>query len=397
MKKIIISVTSDLVTDQRVHKVSQSLHRAGYNVLLFGRKKRSSKPIIVREYQVKRTRLIFEKGFLFYANYNIRLFFYLLFNKADILISNDLDTLWPNYLISKFFKTKLVYDTHEYFTGVPELLERPFVRGLWKKLENGIFPKLPIIYTVNDSIADIYEKEYKVNLKVIKNLPLPILENDIKIEDCQLDEYWNIPPLGYDMYFVHKMIYEQLKRDNRKVIIYQGAINKDRGIEEMMAAMEFIDNAVLLIIGIGDLFKKLQKKLEGLPFKEKIMMINQVPFERLAEFTGIATIGVSLEKPTNINYVYSSPNKVVDYILSRVPVLATRLIEIEKIVSKYQVGAFIENHEPMHIAEKINAILKDENLLNTWKLNCVSASKELTWLSEEKKLLEIIETLDVRL
>ena len=126
-------------------------------------------------------------------------------------------------------------------------------------------------------------------------------------------------------------------------------------------------------------------------------MINQVPFERLAEFTGIATIGVSLEKPTNINYVYSSPNKVVDYILSRVPVLATRLIEIEKIVSKYQVGAFIENHEPMHIAEKINAILKDENLLNTWKLNCVSASKELTWLSEEKKLLEIIETLDVRL
>ena len=108
---------------------------------------------------------------LFYAFFNLRLFFILLFKKADVFVSNDLDTLLANYLASKFKrKTELVYDSHEYFTEVPELTNRPGVQKIWMKIERMIFPKLTKIYTVNDSIAKIYSELYTKDIKVVRNI-----------------------------------------------------------------------------------------------------------------------------------------------------------------------------------------------------------------------------------
>ncbi len=101
MKKAIVSVSNDLATDRRVDKNCQALLKSGYEVLLIGRKRKDSLAIERREYKTHRMRLLFDKGFLFYAELNCRLFFYILFHKADLLFSNDLDTLLPNYLISK--------------------------------------------------------------------------------------------------------------------------------------------------------------------------------------------------------------------------------------------------------------------------------------------------------
>src|SRR5690554_8125741 len=81
-KKIIVSVTNDLYTDQRVHKVCSFLYENKYDVLLVGRKLKDSQEITDRSYEVKRFKLLFNKGALFYANYNLRLFLFLLFNKA---------------------------------------------------------------------------------------------------------------------------------------------------------------------------------------------------------------------------------------------------------------------------------------------------------------------------
>ena len=91
--QIIASVTTDLVTDQRVHKISSSLVKQGFEVLVVGRQMKKSMAMSPREYRTKRFRLWFEKGPLFYASYNFRLFWFLLFSKTDILIANDLDTL----------------------------------------------------------------------------------------------------------------------------------------------------------------------------------------------------------------------------------------------------------------------------------------------------------------
>src|SRR5688500_271887 len=105
-----------------------------------------------RSYRTNRFRMFFEKGALFYAWFNVRLFWFLLFRSSDILVANDLDTLLPNYLVSKLKRKKLVYDSHEYFTEVPELISRPKVKAVWEHIERFIFPKLKYVSTVNHSI-----------------------------------------------------------------------------------------------------------------------------------------------------------------------------------------------------------------------------------------------------
>ncbi|MCF6185522.1 MAG: glycosyltransferase [Bacteroidales bacterium] len=184
-QKIIISVTNDLVADNRVHKVADSLIKFGFEILLVGRKLPGSLHVN-REYKTKRFKLLFNKGAMFYAFYNIRLFFFLLFAKADIFLSNDLDTLPANFIASKIRNKKLVYDSHEYFTEVPELVNRPKIKRIWENTEKRILPKIKFLYTVCNSIADIYNKKYGINMKVVRNIPE--CEKVFKYEKPELPE-----------------------------------------------------------------------------------------------------------------------------------------------------------------------------------------------------------------
>src|ERR1041385_719534 len=126
----------------------------GYDVLLVGRTKHDSLPLAERKYKTHRMKLAVEKGVWFYILFQWKLFRFLKKQKADLLFANDLDTLWPNYIVSKRKKIPLIYDTHEIFTEVPELVNRKFKQKIWKRLERKIFPKLKLVLTVNNSIAD---------------------------------------------------------------------------------------------------------------------------------------------------------------------------------------------------------------------------------------------------
>jgi glycosyltransferase involved in cell wall biosynthesis len=368
MKKAIVSVINDLSTDQRVHKVCNTLHQLGYNVTLVGRKQRKSLELDKRDYHTKRMFLLFEKGPMFYAEYQIRLFLFLLFHKVDVLVSNDLDTLLPNYLASKIKGTSLVYDSHELFCEVPELQNSPAKKKIWKRIERWIFPELKNVFTVNDSIAKIYSDEYHVDIKVVRNIPS--LTNLNKVNFLKKEEL-GIP-------------------SDKKIIVLQGAgINIDRGAEEAIEAMQFVENAVLLIIGSGDVINVLKQMITDLNLNEKVKIIGKVPFEKLAQYTQHADLGLTLDKDTNINYRYSLPNKLFDYIHAGVPVLSSDLVEVKNIVNEYSVGDCINSHEPKHIAEKINSILQDDERLLNWKKNCKIAAGKLNWEEEKKVLIEV--------
>jgi glycosyltransferase involved in cell wall biosynthesis len=368
MKKVIVSVINDLSTDQRVHKVCNTLHTMGYEVLLVGRKQQKSQPLAPRRYKTKRMILFFEKGILFYAEYQLRLFFYLLFKKPDVLVSNDLDTLLPNYLISKLKRSKLVYDTHELFCEVPELQHRPLKRGIWKFIERRIFPKLSYVFTVNDSIANIYRQEYQVDIHVVRNVPLLFHKN----------------PFG------KKTKRELGIPEDKKVIVLQGAgINVNRGAEEAVEAMQYITNAVLLIIGSGDVIHLLKKLSTDLNLTEKVLFIGKVPFQELFQYTQHADLGLTLDKVTNLNYKYSLPNKLFDYIHAGVPVLSSDLVEIKKIITTYDIGDCVDRHEPEHIAKKISTMLHEETILQVWKKNTKIAAENLNWEKEEQQLIAV--------
>lgn len=364
MKKAIVSVINDLVTDQRVHKVCTTLHEMGYEVHLVGRRQRKSQPLAPRSYATHRMFLLFEKGPLFYLAFQFRLFFFLLFRRADVLVSNDLDTLLPNYLIARLKGAAVVYDAHEIFTEVPELTNNPGKKNTWKKLERFLVPKMKYMFTVNDSISDWYYAQYKIRPLVVRNIPR-LAEQDATMvtrEELGL-------PAG------------------KKIILLQGAgINIQRGAEEAVEAMAGVENALLLIIGSGDVVPYLKQQVAEKKLDDKVRFLPKQPLEKLRAYTQLADLGLTLDKDTNINYRYSLPNKLFDYIHAGVPVLASNLVEVRSIVEKYKVGAIALQHEPEYLAKLLNSVLADENSLAIWKENAKLASHALNWQNEENVL-----------
>ncbi len=368
-KRVIISVISDLVTDQRVHRAATTLHEAGYDVLVVAREMKSSLPLPPLPYKTIRFKLWREKGALFYAHYNLKLFFFLINSRANILLSNDLDTLLPNFIISRFRKTKLVYDSHEYFTEVPELISRPFIQKIWKTLESFMLPRLKNIYTVNESIATIYRNQYRVNVKVIRNVP--ILHEPLIQTKEELRKELSLPL-------------------DKKIFILQGAgINIQRGSEEAVEAIASVPNATLLIVGGGDVIPDLKLTVEQLHLEDKVIFKNKMPSSELRRHTAASDVGLSLDKDTNLNYRYSLPNKLFDYLHAGIPVIASNLPEVANVINKYEAGIIISSHQPGEIALCMNDMINNQQLYERLKKNTLIASQELNWQKEQQVLLNI--------
>jgi len=361
LKKIIVSVTNDLTTDQRVDKVCNTLHNGGYEVLLIGKKNKNSKAFH-RNYATKRFNQFFQKGVLFYAEFNLRLFFFLLFSKKTILLANDLDTLMPNYLVAKLQRKKVVFDSHELFSEIPELVHRPFVKKIWTLLENWMLPNLKNTYTVCDSIALYYANKYASKFKVIRNLPI----------------YKNSQFRGEFLF----------NTSEKKVILYQGAVNVGRGLELMIDTLAFLPNCIFVVIGTGDILKELKTLIINKNLGDRIKLLGQISPQKLHTITPLAHLGISLEEDLGLNYRFALPNKIFDYIQAEVPVLVSDLPEMKKIVSDYKVGEVVFNRTPKTLAQQIEKILK-KNFATALK----TAKKDLIWEHQEQDLRAIFENI----
>ena len=354
-KRIIISVSSDLATDQRVQKVAKSCHDRGYDVLLVGRFLKNSKKTSF-PYNYKRFHLCFNHSFLFYAELNIRLFFFLLFSTCDILLSNDTDTLPANYYAAKLRGKKLVFDAHELFPEVPELVNRQFVKKFWENIENHIFPKLKCSYTVCQSIADYYNTKYGMKMTVIKNVP-----------------------------YLHQSMPKPEKKDF-KTIIYQGALNKGRGLESVIRAMQTVSDAKLIIIGDGDIRSELEELTVQMSLQGKVQFLGKILPDDLKSFTLNADLGLCLLDNLGLSYYYSLPNRIFDYLHAGIPVLASDFPEIRKIVETYKTGVLVSHHEPEYLSRVINEILQKP--FDTSQFSEIA--KIFCWEEEEKILMQKI-------
>lgn len=365
--RAIVSVTNDLYTDNRVHKVCLFLKEQGYDVQLVGRMRKNSVELEARPYQTHRMKLLFDKGPFFYAAYNFRLFFYLLFRKTDVLVSNDLDTLLANYLASKFKRNvRLVYDSHEFFTEVPELIHRPKVQKAWLSIERWIFPKLKSVYTVNSSIAEKYAALYHKEVKVVRNIS-PRWNPEVLPSKSVL----GIP-------------------EDKFILILQGAgINIQRGAEEAVEAMRSIDDAVLLIVGDGDVLPELKKNVNHYDLQKKVLFFGKRPYVEMMSVTSHADVGLTLDKPTNLNYRFSLPNKVFDYIHAQTPIICTDLPEVSKVVKGHNVGIILPELTVESLVEEIKRLMSDKELHQQLKENCRKAAILESWEGECEVLKEI--------
>ncbi len=360
MKTVLVSVSNDITHDQRVAKVCATLHSNGFHVKVIGRKLKNSSQSDF-PYSTKRIKLLFNKGFLFYLEFNIRLFFILLFSKKDVLLANDLDTLLPNHLVSKLTGKKLVFDSHEFFSEIPELIDRKNTKSIWQFLERYLIPKQKFGITVSQGIADEYVDLFKVDFEVVKNYP--------KLK--------NSPQSDNSNYF---------GKNSKPIILYQGAVNLGRGLELMIETMQFLPDYKFVIVGDGDIIDELKQKVKIAKLSDRIQFLGKKTPSELQKITPNAALGISLEEDLGLNYRYALPNKLFDYIQAEIPVLVSDLPEMKNVVEKHDIGEIAKRRNPKALAEQIQKLIQKD-----FSAKLSVAKKELIWENQEQKLLDIFQ------
>jgi glycosyltransferase involved in cell wall biosynthesis len=354
-KRITFSVTNDLVYDQRMKRICTALHEAGYDVLLIGRKRKNSIPISDLAFSTKRLNLFFEKGKLFYIEYNIRLFLYLLFVKTDCYCAIDLDSILPNLWVSKIRSIKRVYDAHELFCEMDEITSRPTIHKAWKMIENYAVPKFPLGYTIGDFYALEFKNMYGVQYNIVRNATL-LKENPIQ--------------------------------DNfESYILYQGAVNEGRCFDDLIEAMQWIDRK-LIICGEGNYYEQTKALIAKFKLEHKVTLTGYIKPNELVAFTQKAALGITIFSKVGKSNYLSLANRFFDYMHHGVPQIAPHYPEYIKINNEYHIAQLIEQPNAQLIATEINNILSNKELYNTMQQNTLKCRQAYCWQNEAATLLK---------
>lgn len=355
-KRIVFSVSNDLSYDQRMQRHLTCLSSAGYETILVGRELPNSIPLQHMPFEQFRLKCWFNKGKLFYIEFQIRLLFFLLFIPADCYVAIDLDTLLPNFITAKLKGSKLVHDAHEYFVEVPELSNRNISQFFWDTIGNACIQQCNLQYTVAEELAQELSIKYHAEFKSVRN----------------------VPPLLLDQ--------PTLKTTNEvPIVLYQGALNQGRGLEQLILAMHQLP-VILWIVGEGDLSQYLRSLVKQEGLEHQIKFWGFVEPSSLRAITLNADIAYNLLEPKGLSYQFSLANKFFDYMHAGIPQLCADFIAYQTINQTHKVALLIDCNTAS-IVSAIQQLLSNKQLYAELKANCFKASKVFNLNLESEKLL----------
>ena len=355
-KRIICTVTNDLNYDQRMIRICTSLTEAGYDVTLVGFLRKTSQPIIERPFKQVRLSIIAEQGKIMYLHYWVKLFFFLLFSKVDALCAIDLDTIMPVYYVSMLRGKKRVYDAHEIFTDLKEVINRPAVHKMWLWIAKHTVANFPVGYTIGEAYADDFKKRYGVDYGVVRNATI-------------------LRPVT-------------IPTKPERFILYQGAVNVGRCFEQLIPAMQFVD-AQLIICGQGNYFEQSVELAKKYGIEDKVIFKGYVPPEELRNYTIKAWVGITLFEDTSLSNRLSLANRFFDYMHNGVPQLCIKYPEYERINGKFEIASLIDNPTPEQISAALNRLLTDSEYYYKLQQNCMKAREIYCWQEEAKTLVAV--------
>ncbi|WP_240432899.1 glycosyltransferase [Taibaiella koreensis] len=351
---------NDLNYDQRMIRICRSLTEAGYDVTLIGRAHRNSIPLREQPFRLKRLRIGPGKGKMMYVLYWLRLFWHLLFRKADALCAIDLDTILPVYLVSRIRGIKRVYDAHELFTEMQEVVTRPKEKKIWDRIERFSVPRFPAGYTIGECYAAYFREKYGVRYEVVRNATV-------------------LRPLS-------------LPGKREKFILYQGAVNIGRCFEYLIPAMQQVD-VPLIICGDGNFYKEAIALVKKYQLEDKISFKGYVPPDQLREYTLNAWAGITLFEAIGPSNRLSMANRFFDYMHSGVPQLCMAYPEYESVNARFELACLIETPTIDSIAKALNQLVHDEAYHLRLQQNALKAREVYCWQEEEKRLKAVYEHL----
>jgi glycosyltransferase involved in cell wall biosynthesis len=356
--KLVFTVTNGIRQDQRMQRICTALQRE-YNVMLIGRQHdRETLPVYL--FSTKRLPCFFKKGKLFYLEFNVRLFFILLFSKVDAYGAVDPDTLLANTFCSILRRKPLIYDSHELFTELPELNGRPVSKAIWGWIERFGVQRAKLCYTVNQSIADILYKKYGRPFYVIRNMPqgLPFAS--------------------------------EIHRSSSTMIWYQGVLNEGRGLEQLLQALSLMpDRWTLELAGIGDLKEKLVHITRTLGLENRVVFHGLLDRKQMINLSRKAFIGVNLLEGGSQNYYYSLANKFFDYVQQDLPQLCMDFPEYRQFNDKFQVAALINRLDPEGLANAILDLNEHSIVYHDMQVAIQQARQIWVWEQEIPGLIQL--------
>jgi glycosyltransferase involved in cell wall biosynthesis len=390
-KRIVCTVTNDLNYDQRMIRICTSLAGAGYEVTLVGRTTHASRlgaakggrelgasrglgaslPLADRPFRQHRLNMWFGRGKLFYLEYQLRLLFWLLGQRMDGICAIDLDSILPCYFVSRLRRIPRVYDAHELFCEMQEVVTRPFIYKVWKAVERYTVPAFHHGYTVNEPIAAEFRRLYGVEYGVIRNVPV-------------LEEWEEVEADGADG------VEAGAAGANRwgRFILYQGAVNEGRCFETLIPAMRQVD-AVLVICGEGNFLERAQKLVADHGLGDKVIFKGAIRPEELKRITRSAWCGVTLFERRGASNYYSLANRFFDYMHAGIPQVAMNYPAYKEINNSYPIAVLIDEPGIREIADALNELLINQELYRRLSENCKQARLYYNWQEEEKKLIRL--------
>ncbi len=360
--RLIATVTNDLNQDQRMQRICATLSGIGFDTLLVGRQRSNSQPIRHQPFRQLRLKCIFNRGKLFYAEYAIRIFLFLLANPWEVVYAVDLDTLPSAVLAARFKGRTCVYDAHEWFSETPEVERRPFIRWFWRMVGRLTVPKADLAITVGPALAKQLSTEYGRPFEVVRNVPA---------------ERSPLPQL-------------KTTRLSNPVLLYQGALNEGRALEAIIETLPLFPEAELWLAGQGDKEELLKNMVQRLGLGDRVRFLGMLDPENLYETTRQATIGLNLLEQRSKSYYFSLANKAFDYIQAGVPAIHMDFPEYRSLNSPYPVAELIEELTPLTIASAIRKITSQASHYEVLRQNCLQSATFLTWTSESKVLEKIM-------
>jgi len=361
-KSFLITVTNDLNQDQRMHRICNALVQDGHKVMLLGRKKSNSLPLLNHSFDQKRLKCFFSKGFLFYLEYNIRILFFALNFKPDVFYSVDLDTLLGNGISARITRKKIIHDAHEYFVEVPELEGKSFKKWIWNSIGKNFIPKCDLCFSVNKELAEILSEKYNNKFHVVRSTPISEEKNiEVKLQN------------------------------QTPVVLYQGVLNKGRGLEDTILAVKDMKQDVdLRIAGEGDISDELRSLVDRLELKHKVQFLGWLSPKELKQETQKADIGLNLLSAKSLNYKYSLANKFFDYMHAGIPSINMNFPVYSRICKEYEVGVCIEALDQKSIQNAIVLLIEDKEKLSRIKKACKKARSKYNWENESRVLINLI-------
>lgn len=362
-QKLYFTITSNLNIDQRMIRICSSLTAAGYDVTLICCKRIEKEKLVPKPYKQVQLTVWAQRGPLLYLSYWMSIFFYLLFKKADAICAIDLDTIFPVLFLSKIKGCKRVYDAHEIFTEMKEVVTRPKQAKLWNWIADFAIPKFPQGYTVGNYCAIYLKKRHGVDYPVITNATI-------------LRPLDSLPD-----------------RNEAPFILYQGAVNKGRCFEELIPAMQWVDMP-LVVCGQGNFWEDAKQLAKEYNVDHKITFKGWVAPEELWHITRKATIGLILLDDVSKNNVYSLANRVFDYMHNAVPQVSMNFPEYKAINEKFEVAVLLDAPlSPESIAAGINKLLGDKVLYDRLLESSLKARQHYNWQENEKQLVSFYKNL----